>query len=255
MVLDGRAALVTGGARGIGRAIAAALASAGADVAVNHLPDGPDPAAVAALEAEVTALGRRFVPIPGDVGDPDDARAVAEKALAELDPLDILVVNAGVCPFSTFLDLTPATWDRTLAVNVSGAFHIAQPVARAMAARGRGSIVFVTSVNAHVSAPLQTHYAASKAALDMLGRGMARELGPYGVRVNMVAPAAVVTDLTRRAFERPDAEDVVRSIIPLGRAGRPDDVASVVCFLVSVEASYVNGASVLVDGGFSTSKK
>lgn len=248
-------ALVTGGARGIGRAIVLRLARDGFDVACNHFPDGDDIPAMVTLAAEVENLGRRLVAIPADVGDPAQAARVTAEALWALGNLDVVVCNAGICPLTKFLDLTPDIWDRTLAVNLSGAFHVARPAAAQMAERGRGSIVFVTSYNASLSAPRQTHYAASKAALDMLGRGMARELGPRGVRVNMVAPAAIATDLSRPYWDRPESRDELAWLVPLGRIGEPADVADVVAFLASDDARFVNGASIPVDGGLLTSKR
>lgn len=249
--LEGRRALVTGGARGIGRGTAIALARRGADVAVNALPSGPDVEAMQTLRAEVEALGRRFVAVPGDIGVREEALAVAARA----GDVDILVGNAGICPLAPILKLEHEDFERTFAVNLFGAFWIAQHVARGMVERGSGSIVLVTSYNAFLSSPRQVHYAASKAALDMLGKGMARELGPYGVRVNMVAPAAIVTDLSRARWETDEAKEELAWWVPLNRLGEPSDVAEAICFLASDAASYINGASLAIDGGVMTSKR
>jgi NAD(P)-dependent dehydrogenase (short-subunit alcohol dehydrogenase family) len=233
-----------------------AFARAGADVAVNYLEEGPDLDSIETLEREVTAAGRRLLRVPGDVGDECSARSVAERALAGFDGVvDVLVANAGICVASPFLELEPSVWTRTFDVNVGGVFHVSQPIARSMAARRAGSIVLLSSISSRVTAPFQVHYAASKAAVDMLGKGMARELAPLGVRVNMVAPGAIETDASRQFWDATLPRDAIRRLVPLDRIGQPEEVAAVVTFLASDAASFVCGASIPIDGGFLTSKK
>jgi NAD(P)-dependent dehydrogenase (short-subunit alcohol dehydrogenase family) len=255
-VLEGKQAVISGGARGIGRAVVLDLARAGADVAVNYLAEGPDEVEIETLDREIAAMGRRLIRLPGDMGAEAECRRVADEALTSFDGvIDILVANAGICTARSFLELDPAVWSRTFDVNVNGVFHLCQPIARTMAERRAGSIVLMSSVSSRVTAPFQVHYSASKAALDMLGKGMARELAPLGVRVNMVAPAAIETDASRQFWADTLAGDVIRGLVPLDRIGQPEEVAAVVTFLASDAASFVCGASVPVDGGFLTSKK
>jgi NAD(P)-dependent dehydrogenase (short-subunit alcohol dehydrogenase family) len=246
MRLGGKVALVTGAQQGIGRAIALALAHAGAHVGVNYLDD-PDAAAVVA--EDVRALGRQAVVLPADVARIGDVEAMVETVRRELGAPDILVNNAGVFPRVPFLAMQGQEWDHVLDVNLKGSFLCAQASARAMVAAGRpGAIVSISSV-AIRGTPLGVHYSASKAGLLGLTRAMALALAPHGIRVNAVAPG--LTDTAQPRYGNTEAElaELARTIPLGGRMAHPDDIASVVVFLVSDEARFVTGQLVHVNGG------
>jgi NAD(P)-dependent dehydrogenase (short-subunit alcohol dehydrogenase family) len=223
-------ALVTGAGRGLGRAIALALASTGADVTAVSRTAGD-------LE---TLAGCRALPC--DVTDP--------AALAALPEADILVVSAGTNVPEPFLDVAPDTFDRVLDVNLRAAFFTAQAVAGGMAERGDGSIVFVSSQMGHVGAPNRTVYCASKHAVEGLTKALAVELAPAGVRVNAVAPTYIRTPMTTPFFADRAFERATVAAIPLGRIGEPADVTGAVLFLCSDAARMVTGTSLVVDGGY-----
>lgn len=238
--------LVTGAGRGIGRAIAIAFAEQGSTVVVNDLTDELACGTVDACRQEGAAaeLGS------ADVGD----RAAAEELVAGVvgrhGRLDVLVANAGINPVSSFLDLSQDVWERVQRVNMWGLFHCGQPAARQMVEQSHGSIVVIGSPACNETYADQTHYAAAKAGLQMLAWGMAWELGPLGVRTNVVHPGWIETELNREyLWSEPDLHDRVVLQIPLRRTGQPEDVARVVLWLCTAEAAYVNGAAVAVDGG------
>jgi NAD(P)-dependent dehydrogenase (short-subunit alcohol dehydrogenase family) len=238
--------LVTGAGRGIGAAIARVFGERGWLVLVNDLDEERTQATVDA----VRAAGGRAEPVAGDVGDRAAAEAVVARAIAAAGRLDALVSNAGINPVASFLELEQETWERMQRVNEWALFHCGQPAARHMVERGGGSIVVVSSPAAEETYVGQTHYAAAKAGLAMLAYGMAWELGPLGVRTNLVAPGWIETELNREyLWSEPDLRERVVRQIPLRRTGTPDDVAKAVAWLCSEEAAYVNGASLRVDGG------
>lgn len=248
MSLHGGTALVTGtDSDGIGRAVALALAEAGADVALHWFRDE---ARCAALAAEIVALGRRAPRFGADLGVAAEARRVARAAAAALGGLSVVVCNAGMIQRIPFLEITDDDWDRVHAVNLRGAFAVAQEAARAMVeAGGGGRIVLVSSVNqAHVGADI-AHYAASKGGIMMLGRAMALELAPHGITVNMVAPGTIETDINRAMLADPAFRARKLAGVPLRRAGTPADVAGAVVYLAGAGAAYVTGSTVTVDGG------
>lgn len=245
--LAGRIALVTGGSRGIGRAIAVALGQAGVRVAVNYR-DSANEARTAV--AEIEAAGGRALAVRANVADCDAVVAMVEHVEGTLGPIGILVNNAGIVRRTPFLDITVVEWDSVLNTNLRGYFLVGQAVARRMVARHtKGCIINIGSRSARIAKPNLTHYEASKGGTTMLTRAMAIALGPYGIRVNQVDPGLILTDLNRRDLAEPErlAERLRR--VPLGRAGTPADVAGAVLFLASDDAGLVNGASVAVDGG------
>ncbi len=241
MRLAGKATVVTGASRGIGRAIALAFAREGADILVN----GRDAAAGRAVVAEIGALGRRAVWHAADLGKVEQARGIVAAALAAFGHLDVLVNNAGLFERKPVLELTEADWDRLLDVNLKGAFFCAQAAARAMRDRARGVIVNVAS-DAAWSGGINpcAHYAASKAGMVSITRSLAKELAPHGVRVNALAPGLITTDMGGTA-----GSTLPGLRIPLGREGTPEEVAAAVVFLASDEASYVTGANLNLSGG------
>ena len=247
MLLQGKTVLVTGASRGIGRATAIECARQGADVAINHWADEAN--ARSAVE-EIEALGRRAIAFEGDVADPAAAPAFIEAAVQALGGVDVFVSNAGICPFHAFLDMPLQTFERTMRVNLHGAYWMTQAAANQMKDQGRGgAIVAVSSISALVGGEMQTHYTPTKAGVHSLMQSCAIALGKYGIRCNSVMPGTIATDINKEDLSDPEKRAYMEGRIPLGRLGEPQDVAGCVVFLASDLARYVTGASVLVDGG------
>lgn len=244
--LAGRTAIVTGAARGIGRAIAAQFLEAGARVVLADLPD-------TGAEATAAALGPDARAIACEVTDAASVAALFDVAEAALGPVDILVNNAGIAPATPFLDLTEAQFRRVVDVNLTGTFLCAQTAARRMVARvkagGRaGSIVNLASVQAQIVAETHGAYAASKGGVVQLTKVAAVALAPWGIRVNAIGPGSIETDLLRDTLT-PDLRRTVAARTPLGRLGLPEEIAQAALFLASDAASYVTGQTLYVDGG------
>jgi 3-oxoacyl-[acyl-carrier protein] reductase len=233
--LEGRTALVTGGSRGIGRAIAAELARGGAQVVIGYRSGGDEAQEVA------TEIGGRAV--QADVSDPDAARSLIEEA----GEVDILVNNAGVTRDGLLARMSDEDWDVVIDTNLRGTFNTCRAVTRGMMRRRSGAIVNVSSIVGVHGNPGQTNYSASKAGIIGFTKALARELGSRGVRANVVAPGYISTRLTN---ELPDElKDEMLANTPLGRFGDPEDVAGAVRFLCSDAAAFVTGEVLLVDGG------
>ena len=245
MDLSGKVALVTGGSRGIGRAICLGLARAGAAVAVNH--HGTDAEGV--VEA-IEGGGGRAVAMRVDVARKDEVETMVRATVDAFGSLDILVNNAGICPFHNFLDMPEELWDRVQAVNLKGSFLCSQAAARVMVEQGRGGrIISISSISALVGGGEQTHYTPTKAGIHSLMQSLAIVLGPHGITCNSVMPGTIATDINREDLADPGKRAYMERRIPLGRIGEPDDNAGPVVFLASDAARYVNGAGLLVDGG------
>ena len=248
MRLEGKRALVTGGSRGIGRAIALGLAREGADLAVNYRRSRGD--ADSAVR-EIEQMGRRAVAVQGST----DSRADVDRFVAEahdaLGGLDVLVNNAGILKRTPFLEISEEEWDAILDVNLKGYFLVGQAVARRMVEAGTaGAIVNVSSAGQAVAAPNLTHYCVSKAGVEMLTKEMALELAPHRIRVNAVAPGLIETDINRADIAQDEFREGRLARIPLREIGTPDDVVGAVAFLASNdEARLMTGASVFVDAG------
>ena len=247
MLLENKVVLITGASRGIGRATAIEAARQGADVAINTFHDADEAAAVV---AEVEALGRRAVAVDGDVAQPESAAAFVEAAVEALGRVDVFVSNAGICPFHAFLDMPVETLRRTMEVNLHGAYFMVQAAANQMVKQGDGgSIVAISSISALVGGEMQTHYTPTKAGVHSLMQSCAVALGRHGIRCNSVLPGTVATDINKDDLADPEKRQYMEGRIPLGRLGRPEDIASVVAFLASDMAGYMSGAALLVDGG------
>ncbi|CAA9582477.1 MAG: L-rhamnose-1-dehydrogenase (EC [uncultured Thermomicrobiales bacterium] len=245
MDLSGKSALVTGGSRGIGRAICRRLAEAGAAVAVNYHETEPGD-----LVREIEAAGGRALAVRADVSIKAEVEAMVAAVVAGFGGLDILVNNAGICPFHGFLDMPEELWDRVQAVNLKGTFLCSQAAARVMVEQGRGGrIIAISSISALVGGAMQTHYTPTKAGDHSLMQSLAIVLGPHGITCNSVMPGTIATDINREDLSDPAKRASVEGRIPVGRLGEPDDIAGPVVFLASEAARYVNGAGLLVDGG------
>lgn len=246
-LLEGKTVLVTGGSTGIGRAAAIGAARHGADVAINyHSHDAEAERCI----AEIEALGQRGFALKGDVALPDTATDFVAQAVEQLGKVDVLVSNAGICPFHAFLDMPVAVFERTQQVNMHGAYFMCQAAARQMVAQGHGgAIVAVSSISALVGGEFQTHYTPTKAGVHSLMQSAAIALGRHGIRCNSVLPGTILTEINKDDLADPDKRGYMEQRVPLGRLGAPDDLAGPIVFLASDMAAYVTGAALLVDGG------
>ena len=241
--LDGRVALVTGGARGIGRAIAFRLASKGAKVAIVDLMDAGEDTA---REVE-RATGQAITFIKADISKEEGAKAAVSAAEEALGPVDILVNNAGITRDGLAMIMSENDWDAVLTVNLKGSFLMSKAVLRGMVKRRRGSIVNISSVVARRGNAGQINYSAAKAGLLGLTKSLAREVASRNVRVNAVAPGYIETEMTAKLDEK--SRQALVGQIPLGRIGTPEAVADAVAFLAGDESSFITGAVLAVDGG------
>ena len=249
--MNERIAVVTGGARGIGRAIVEKLNRDGLAVALLDLP-AMQPAAMA---AEIAGPGcPRVIGLPCDIVDRAQVSATIQTVRQQLGRIDVLVNNAGICPGKDILEMDEATFRRTIDVNLVGAFHITQAVARIMIEQARGGrIVFITSLSVNVTSRFQVDYAASKAGLHMLMRGFAVALAEHRITCNAIAPGVVDTAMANGWWQKPEGQAFLQQRVPLRRAAQPADIAQAVAMLAAAECEYVTGASLTVDGGLTAS--
>lgn len=241
---EGRGVLVTGGARGIGRAIALAFAREGADVAFSFRADSPEASTTA---AEIEGMGRRVFARKSDAGDPEETARLVEGAKADLGRLDVVVANAGWAPPDGWEDVRRDVWHRVFDVNVLGLYDTIRHAAPELRRR-RGSAVAVASISAFSSYPEEIAYAASKAAVVSVTRSLALALAPE-VRVNAVAPGWVRTRMAEEVHTDPRLSASIVRRIPQGRWGEPEDIAPAALFLASDGARFVTGETLVVDGG------
>jgi NAD(P)-dependent dehydrogenase (short-subunit alcohol dehydrogenase family) len=245
----GKRVLVTGAGSGLGSGIALRFAEAGADVAV-HYRTSKDGAS--ALVAGVKKLKRKAVAIQADVGSAADVAKLVEQTVESLGGLDVLINNAGSYPVSPLLEMSEAEWNAVIADNLSSVHLCTQAAARHMMKNGGGAIVNVASIEAENPASGHCHYNAAKAGVVMYTRTAARELGRNGIRVNAVSPGLIWREGIEQAW--PEGVQAYLRAAPLGRLGRPEDVADACLFLASDAASWITGANLVVDGGILTNR-
>ena len=241
----GKTAVVTGASRGIGRAIARELAQEGWGVCVNFLEQQ---AAAEALVKEIRAAGGRAFAYGADVSERAQVAAMIRETERQLGTVELLVNNAGISMTGLFQDMGDEDWERTLAVNLTGARNACMEVLPAMISQKRGSIVNISSIWGLRGASCEVAYACSKAAIIGLTRSLALELAPSGIRVNCVAPGCIDTDMMKGLGE--ETREMCREETPLGRLGRPEDIAAAVSFFASEKASFITGQVLTADGGF-----
>jgi len=246
LTLHGKSALVTGGGRGIGRAICVLFGRLGARVAVNY---AREEAAAAATVAAVQKAGGEAYAARADVSDPAQAGRLVEETVARFGSLDILVANHGIWKRASIDAMTPEQWDETLRINLGGVYAVVHHAARHMVRRRAGAMVLIASTAGQRGEAHHSHYAATKGAILAFTRSLAAELAPHGIRVNAVAPGWVVTDMTRSVLEDPAQAAAALRPIPLGRPGTPDEIAGPVAFLASDLASFLYGEVLSVNGG------
>ena len=243
--LKDKVALVTGGSRGIGRATALALAQAGADIAVNYHSEMD---AAQQVTRSIQALGRRAVALEGDVSSETQVIRLVEETVRSLGGIDILVANAGVWKRAPVTEMSAEQWEETLGINLKGAFFAAKHAARFMVENKSGRIIFISSTAGQRGEAFHSHYAASKGGIISFTKSLAPELAPHGILVNCVAPGWVETDMAAGALSGA-SRDGIHATIPLGRVGRPEEIAGAVLFLASEFSTFITGEILNVNGG------
>jgi len=248
MRLNRKVAIVTGAARGIGRAIALRFAQEGARLAVVDIRQNEGEETVRLIEA----VGGQATFVRTNVSDHTQVQAMVDAVVGRWGTIDILVNDAGICPFEGFLEMPEALWDQVLEVNLKGYFLVSQAVAKVMVEQGvKGRIIAISSISAEFGGSQQAHYCASKAGINLLVKSMAISLGPHGITVNAVLPGTVETDINREALADPAARAHWSQRAPLGRLGQPEDIAGPVLFFATDDAAWCTGALLVVDGGTS----
>jgi NAD(P)-dependent dehydrogenase (short-subunit alcohol dehydrogenase family) len=244
--LEGRVALVTGGSRGIGKAIALAFAEAGADVAVcSRDLDGK----LGAAAEEIQRLGRHSLAVPADVSRQAEVDDLVQRTKAEFGVIDILVNNAGAVARSPVVEHPEEDWDRVVDTNLKSGYMCSRAAGRIMMDRKRGNIINIASIRGLVGAPGRISYSTSKAGVIMLTRVLALEFASYNIRVNAIAPGWIVTEMAGPMYHDPQTRREVDATIPMGRWGSVEEMANVALFLASDVSSYVTGHTLVADGG------
>jgi len=245
--LEGKVALVTGGSRGIGRAVALELAKEGADIGVNYAKNKD---AADEIVSKIHSLGRKTIPVQADVSIVTEIERMVEQIWDEFGRIDILVNNAGVAYIEPFSKVSEETWDRTLDVNLKGTFFASQIVANKMIKEQiKGRIINMSATNGQVAEADTVHYNASKGGMDMVTRSLAIELAPFGIRVNGIAPGVIKTEIDVDFFADPQFQEHYGQHIPMQRFGETEEVGKVAVFLASDDSSYVTGHTIVIDGG------
>lgn len=245
--MDNQVVIVTGGARGIGYGIAECFAEKGASLVVGDVDVENAREAACKLNAmgAVDSIG-----IECDVAERSQVAVMVNEARRKFGRIDVLVNNAGICPFVDVMDMDPEVFQKTIDVNLMGAYHCTHLAAQDMIERGQGGrILFITSLAENVTGPAQVDYGASKGGLRMLMAGFATRLGPHGITCNAIAPGMILTEMTRWHWEQPGPAEEIKQRVPVGRIGTPRDIGHAAVFLASEEAGYINGITLRVDGG------
>ncbi len=244
MRLDGRKALITGAARGLGKAIALELAELGADIAINDIMESEE---AEALRKEIESKGRKAVFIKADISKADEAKNLVDKAIEELGKVDLLINNAGITRDNLLLRMSEEDFDAVIDVNLKGVFNVTKAALRPMLKTKNASIVNISSIVGISGNPGQVNYSASKAGVIGFTKSLSKEISKKNVRVNAVAPGFIETDMTDKLPE--ELIENYKNSIPMGRLGNVQDVANAVAFLCSDRASYITGQVLVVDGG------
>jgi 3-oxoacyl-[acyl-carrier protein] reductase len=248
MKLNNKIAIVTGARRGMGRAIALAMAGEGANIVVSDISQEDCQKVV----DEIAKLGRKGLALKCDVSSSNDVENMVKRTVAEFGRVDILVNNAGILTFKPFLELTDEDWDKTLSVNLKGQFLCARAAAKVMAENKWGRIINIASISSGgcgIAFPLIAHYTASKGGVVALTEALALELTSQGINVNAICPGAIDTDMSKGVKEGGQLAQVLARI-PKGRLGQPEEIASLAVFLASEESDYISGAAIVIDGGW-----
>lgn len=247
MALSGKVALITGATSGIGRATAVEMARQGATVAVNYIGN---PGLAAQVVSEVSSFGGRATSAEADVSKSVQVEAMVAEVVGQFGTIDVLVNNAGVEHYHPFLEKPEEVWDQVIAVDLKGPFLCSQAAGRVMAKAGKGgTIINVSSVHEDLAFPGYSAYCAAKGGLRMLCRNMALELAPYHINVVNVAPGAVATPINQATLEDPEKKAALIAEVPLKRIASPEEIARLIAFLASGDASYMTGTTVFIDGG------
>ena len=253
-IIKGQTALVTGASSGIGRAIAIAMAQAGADVVVNYVSNSGEAEKVA---DEIRGHGQRAITVKGDVAIEPDVEAMFERAIGEMGTVDILVNNAGIEQNAAFHEMTAEQWDRVINVNLRGGFLCSREAVREFLRRGlrpdisaaAGKIILISSVHDVIPWAGHVNYAASKGGVTMLMKSLAQELAVNRIRVNSISPGAIRTPINTDAWDTPEAYNELMELIPYKRIGEPDEIGRVAAWLASDLSDYIVGTTIYVDGG------
>ena len=253
-LLKGQKALVTGGSSGIGKAVAIALGAAGADVVVNY---ASNESAGREVAETIQAAGSKAIAIGADVSQEDQVQAMFQRMLEEFKTIDILVNNAGMQRDAAFEDMTLKQWNQVLSVNLTGQFLCAREAVREFKRRGvvdsvscsAGKIICMSSVHEIIPWAGHVNYAASKGGVMLMMKSIAQEVAPHRIRVNSICPGAIRTPINRDAWETPEAYESLMDLIPYKRIGEPEDIGRAAAWLASDQADYINGTSMVIDGG------
>lgn len=246
MKLEGKTALITGGSRGIGRAISLGMAREGADIALNYV--SCKRAADEVVE-KIIKLGQRAIAIQADISRVDEVNKMVERVFDEFGRIDILVNNAGICILGSFLETHEEDWDKVIDTNLKGVFFCTQAVAKKMIEQQNGKIINMSSINGIVAEPEQCSYNASKGGVNMITKSLAIELAPYNISVNGLGPGFILTDASEEDIADPKVRDEYLRNIPLSRFGLPEDVVGAAIFLASEDSNYFTGQTLYMDGG------
>lgn len=246
--MPGKVVLVTGASRGIGKCIAKMLAAEGMTTAINY-NTGENEALK--LQKEIEDSGGRAFAVKGDTGFAGDVETVVNEVIMRAGRIDVLVNNAGICPFRDFFDITEEIWDKTFNINLKGYFLLSQRVAREMVKyKLQGKIINISSISGLVGSSTQVHYCSTKGGVNMLTKAMAVALGPYGIAVNAVLPGTIPTDANTEQLSDVEVQNKILKHTPFKNFGMPEDAAGMVKYLAGDECKWITGSLFVVDGGY-----